>query len=668
MSSRRFRVYLADLTYSNHLNRHTRHVPKNIGYIAAYARRRFGADVELSLFKTPEMLLAAVNATRPDLLGMSFYFWNTDLGRTVAGMVRAKCGPDLPIVWGGPSVDSDPTEQARLFSRFPDVDAFIPNEGELGFAAVLDRLLSGATDPWADPIEGAVHRRDGVLLRGAEVGLGLDLSQLPSPYLTGLLAPFLQGEYLPGIQTSRLCPYTCTFCVSGKNSGKLRAFPLDQVKEEITFIARTFADRPHLQLHINDENFGIVGQDAEIADHIVRCSETFGYPQSVFFYHDKRLTDTTRHLLVRLAKLSDNGVTIPLQTENPTALLAAKRKPVSAAQLADVVDWAAVNDLPVSTEMIFGLPGETADSFATSLDGAIMRGFDSVLCNTLFIVDGIEINRAAERERLGIVTRFRQVRENYGMIGDQFCAEVEEVVVSTDSFDLRAFLDIRKISMAFYACFNMRFHYWLISHLKHLHTSITGLMRDFLDPARAQGPQRDFAVAFEQAAIGELYESAEELRRNLKRLHAANGGTVGGSSQINIQFGARLIYREGSWTDEALLSHLSLPSAEDREICRFLIDLYRRERTDLTTLALPAPIETRWDVLAWRLEKFHKPLAMYRLPKPRLIGFSLKPNFKRKFDSFTKDAGRTPDTDYYVNALQVILPRSDLLLHLTYLD
>jgi len=671
--SRYLRIYLADLAYFNRLNRHTIHVPKNIGYVASYAKKVFGNGIDIKLFKEPNALLGAANECLPDVIGMSFYFWNTQLIHTTTKILRERFGSDLTIIWGGPSVDSDSKEQARLFERFPEVDAFVPDEGELGFAAILERLLSKTSGHWDDPIDGVVHMRDGTLVKGRPVGLSLDLAELPSPYLNGILDDFIHSELIPGLQTSRLRPYTCSFCVSGKNKGKLRAFPIEQVEAELDFIGRTFADRPHITMHINDENFGVIRRDAEIAEYIVKTREKWGYPQSVFFYPDKKLSDTTKQISLTLSHLTTYGMTYPLQTQNPEAVIAAKRKNITHEQVLQAIEWASANDLPISTEFIFGLPGETRESFAQSLDGAIKDGFDTVLCNTLFIVDGIELNRQEDRERLGIKTRFRQIRENYGMVEDRFCAEVEEVVVETNSFDLPDFLDVRKISMMFYACFNMRFHYWLMSHFRHLGLPLTNLMRSFLDEkAASEGPWRAFANDFKDKALGELFISPDELREKLKHEYIANGNDVGEASQLNILFGSRLIYEEKEWVDEALLTSahtcLSGVSSGNLEIAHFLIDLYRHERLEVQSLKVPEPIETRWDVLAWRKEKFQKPLSAYRFDHPRNIVFSIMPSFLQSFDSLRSKLGNDYDRDFFLNLLQIIGSRSDLLLHLEYVE
>ena len=44
----------------------------------------------------------------------------------------------------------------------------------------------------------------------------MDLSQIPSPYLSNRLDEFLDGKLLPITQTNRGCPFTCTFCTEGQ--------------------------------------------------------------------------------------------------------------------------------------------------------------------------------------------------------------------------------------------------------------------------------------------------------------------------------------------------------------------------------------------------------------------------------------------------------------------
>ena len=67
---------------------------------------------------------------------------------------------------------------------------------------------------------------------------------LPSPYTMGLLDEFFDDKLTPMIQTSRGCPYSCTFCHDGiPYMNKTRAFSQTRVREELAYIDRAGEDR-----------------------------------------------------------------------------------------------------------------------------------------------------------------------------------------------------------------------------------------------------------------------------------------------------------------------------------------------------------------------------------------------------------------------------------------
>ncbi len=79
------KIYLADLAHTHSVKDVALGVPLGIGYIKAYADSQHGADVDISLFKHPERLLAAVAEASPDIVGLSNYGWNKNLNRAVGG-------------------------------------------------------------------------------------------------------------------------------------------------------------------------------------------------------------------------------------------------------------------------------------------------------------------------------------------------------------------------------------------------------------------------------------------------------------------------------------------------------------------------------------------------------------------------------------------------------
>lgn len=672
---RKFKIFLGDLGYFNKYTRNTMYAPLNIGYVAQYCLQRFPGELDIRLFKEPELLLEAALAEKPDVMGLSFYYWNCGLDHALIKRLRARYASDLTVIWGGPSVGTDHLELQGLFQRFPEVDAFVINEGELGFAnAIADRLSGGNrfNGKWSKPIDGAVFWHEGKLVLGEPVGLTLDLGTLPSPYLSGLLDQFLVGDYMPMLQTSRLCPYSCAFCTSGKNRGKLRAFPLDQVKAEIDLVCRRFADRPYMGLLLSDENFGILERDVELAEYISKAKERTGYPKSIFFYNDKRFTETSRKVIESLGQINTHGLILSLQSENPETLKEVKRRNLSPEDIATALKWAADRNMPTSTELIFGMPYETKESFLKLLSGCVEKGFDSILGFNLFLMDGIELNIPAKRQLHGIRTMFRPVGTYYGRLGDEFTAETEEIVVETKYFSFEDFLLIRSLNFVYYSVFAIGFYRWFFQFVRHCGIDVSEFMLDFISPSAKAGAvlprHAKFASDFRKAIENELFDTRGAAEAHLKALFESNGRIVDEPIRQNVFYGARLSYLENDWVADALLAtfrrHHPALTEDVLAMAQFVLQLCAKERIDLRAEAIesPQPIQTAFDVVAWRAEKFCRPLENYRI-EPQWIHFSVSTDTRERIASFRNEFGGTPNSGFYYSAMD-FMNRRELLFRL----
>ena len=666
-------IMFGDFGYFNRHTRFSRYTPLGIGYIAQYAKQKFGNEVDVSLYKEIDKFFDKAKERAPDVVGLTCFYWNNNLNQYVVKRLREMYGNEVTIILGGPSIDSE-TNQQKLFltKSFPQADAIVINEGEIAFSNIIEKILSNKKTVYDGPIDGLSFLNDGNLVSGKPIGTSTDISKLGSPYLTGLLDDFMHSDFQPLIQTSRFCPYTCAFCVSGKNRGKLRGFPLEQVKDELHYISKKYADRPHHTLYVADENFGILKRDVEIAKIIKECNQKYGYPQGVFFYNDKRFTETSRNVIEVLGKMTKTGLTLSLQTENPETLKSINRWNVSDEEIDDALSWASKLNIPSTTELIFGLPFETKESFIDLLDRSTKRGFDSIMCHVLFIMDGIELNRPAVREKYTINTKFRPLAAGYMSHNGNFIAEHEEVVVSSKTFSYEDFIEVRCLNFMFYSVFDLGFQKWFFQFIKHSsQITLSKIFSQFMKPDKNLDWPKEylkFVDDFRNAVEGELYNTREELVADLKRIYEENGNDVGKTTRINIDYGARLIYMENKWVKQVFLKHLKSIvgenlSKDDFNLAESLIDLGTLERINFEEFnknQKSKELTLAYDILEWKRNKFKKPIYNYKIENRR-VKFLLDERRSLQIKSLLESSDNKIDSDLYTVALEMVKPRANLL-------
>ena len=183
-----------------------------------------------------DMMLSELYEERPDIAAFSAYIWNiaflerllSDLGTLL---------PQTMLLLGGPEATARPKE---LLKRCPNLAGVVLGEGELLWPNLLKQLQQGKKKP---PLPGMLWR--GHKCSSTEAPFP-DFALLPFPYSAQDLADIKSGRHIIYYESSRGCPYKCSFCASAHS--KLRERPLDKVLRELPKLAQTdgqikFVDR-----------------------------------------------------------------------------------------------------------------------------------------------------------------------------------------------------------------------------------------------------------------------------------------------------------------------------------------------------------------------------------------------------------------------------------------
>lgn len=166
---------------------------------------------DLNINDTQEELLARVIATAPDVLGVSLYIWNRECAARLIRRVKALC-PEIVVIVGGPEATFSVDETLREMPA----DYLLRGAGEESLPALL-RCLMEERSPASVP--GACFPTADGLHVSAPAPAPAPRSDL---YDDGWHAE-LNGR-MAYVETSRGCPFSCAFCLSGSECDRTVQF------------------------------------------------------------------------------------------------------------------------------------------------------------------------------------------------------------------------------------------------------------------------------------------------------------------------------------------------------------------------------------------------------------------------------------------------------------
>ena len=520
--TRPLKIYLGDLTYTT-VTLATEAFPLNVGYVASYCKKLFGDDVEITLFKYIDEIDKAVNENPPDILGLSNYCWSHNVSYEIFKMCK-KTNPNVVTIWGGPNFPIDFPSQKKFMERYKEVDIYVPTEGEIGFSNVVKKVLeSNSIDEvkqkiTQNPIDGCVSRNEQGQIQCTIPTLRISsLDEIPSPYLNGMMTKFFDGKLTPMLQTNRGCPFHCTFCTDGRDEvNKVNSFDIKRVQSEIQYIAEHIPKNTH-SLHISDLNFGMYPRDIEICESLAKIQEKFGYPKYIKCTTGKNQKDKIIKAIKKLNK--SLRVTMSVQSLDPDVLNNIRRDNISVDHMLALYPAIKEADLQTTSEVILGLPGETYSNHIQTLRDLIRAKMDEIVVHTCMLLDGSEMNLPEERKKWGMKTKFRALQRDFAELSSgKKVIEYEEVVVGSNTMTFEEYIKLRILAFIIFVT-NQGIVFDAIQKLlREQDIDVFELYYGMLtNKKNSSGKTQKVIEQFQQATIGELWDSPQELLENFQK-------------------------------------------------------------------------------------------------------------------------------------------------------
>jgi radical SAM superfamily enzyme YgiQ (UPF0313 family) len=326
---------------------------------------------EFTIARKPQELADELLALEPKVIGFGVYIWNVTQTTEVVRLLKA-ARPGIKLVLGGPEVSHEVEQQAATpQSAVHTADHVITGWGDVSFPKLCQALLHGPQP-----------------LMKIMVGEQPPLDAIALPY-SDYSADDLAHRVLY-VEASRGCPFKCEFCLSSLDKTAW-AFDLDRFLAELEslyqrgartfkFVDRTFnlkidASIRILQFFLDKLEDG--GQAAATGRPEQGTAPSGGSAAhavasvGALFVHFEVIPDHLPDRLKEAIALFPPGVLqfeIGIQSFNVEVQQRISRRQDNAKTEANLRWLVQASNAHLHTDLIFGLPGESLQSFAEGFD------------------------------------------------------------------------------------------------------------------------------------------------------------------------------------------------------------------------------------------------------------------------------------------------------------
>ncbi len=345
--------------------------------VSAYAPEISASVCEGTINEPESAILQRITTQNPDVVTFTCYLWNIRQTLRIAAALKRE-NPAIIIALGGPEVSYN---AAAVLRENLQIDYILSGEGETTVPALLRQLANGE----------APHDIDGLCTR-AKISPPCVLSgAVPSPYTADYLT-HLNGR-IAYLETSRGCPYTCAFCLSGR-CGKPRYFEPETAKQNILTLANSGAQT----VKFIDRTFNANPRHANAILRFILENYGASIPAGVCFHFEIAgdiVTEETFELLAK-APVGAFQLEIGMQSFCAETLDAIRRKTDVHILQSNIRRLVAMQNMHIHIDLIAGLPHEDLKTFGESFNIGYALGANMLQLGFLKLLHGAAMREESD--------------------------------------------------------------------------------------------------------------------------------------------------------------------------------------------------------------------------------------------------------------------------------
>lgn len=319
--------------------------------------------IDLSIEKKAQIIVDKILLRKPEIVAFSVFVWNREILEIVGTDLQKK---GVVTIAGGPEITASP----KMCSGF---DFLVCGEGERSVPKLINSILNKTIK---------IHSGESTII-SPDVCEDLSIS----PYLDGTLNPSDYGGVL--WELARGCPFKCSYCYESKGSKNVRLFPMDRIEKELDLFKKLNIP----QVFVLDPTYNANKKRAmELLSLISKKTP------STFYYFEVRAEFIDRDLAKAFTRIPC-ALQIGLQSANVEVLKLVNRnlnKQLFTRNIGYLNEFGVVFGL----DLIYGLPGETFESFKNGIDYAISLYPNNLEIFRLSVLPGTDLFDKAQDLKL----------------------------------------------------------------------------------------------------------------------------------------------------------------------------------------------------------------------------------------------------------------------------